>query len=70
MPFIHKGVQLSPCIVSKARIALGISNRTKINNKKCTAYYWRHTLMAVGGRYNISSSIIDSAVNEYKVYCS
>jgi hypothetical protein len=71
MPFIHNGVQLSPCIVAKAKIALGLSNiRIRINNKRCTAYYWRKVVRAVAARYNVPSNIMDNAIDDYEVYCS
>lgn len=43
---IITNVELSPCIVAKARYALGLSNRPT-NSKKCSVDYWNRVINTI-----------------------
>lgn len=51
-----KGKQLRPCIVAKAKYALGIpSNLYKGNKSRCTHDYWYKVLRILAKKYNIQN---------------
>jgi len=39
-----KITQISPCIASKAKYALGIKTKIPSNKKNCSVYYWQRTI--------------------------
>lgn len=61
----NDGKQLSPCIVAKARYALGITTNEPANNKWCTQAYWNKVLEVVGSAHNVSDHKIVSASIQY-----
>lgn len=40
---------LSPCIISKAKYALGLKLKKPLNSKKCSLRYWREVLTILSG---------------------
>jgi hypothetical protein len=68
MAFLYNGKQLAPCVVSKAKLALGIPNNYSGNIKRFTLDYWIKTLHAVGAHYGISQLLIDAAISRYNHY--
>ncbi len=36
----YNGSEISPCILSHVKFALGLKKTKPINNKKCSALYW------------------------------
>lgn len=66
---IITNVELSPCIVAKARYALGLSRRPK-NSKKCSENYWNRVINAIllqnTGVDNVTSDLARSRVDLYK----
>jgi hypothetical protein len=48
MKFINTNTQIRPCIVSKARRALGLKGILKQNvNQKCSPDYWKKTINTI-----------------------
>jgi len=67
---VTNDVQLSPCMISKAKLALGLKELNgKINSKKCSTTYWKRVVNAVGGKYEVSQSKIDTAIGKYNQFC-
>jgi hypothetical protein len=64
----YNGVELSPCIVAKAKEALNVPNRTVGNKKTCTLEYWVNALKAVAQAYSIPDYEVARAVGEYDHY--
>ena len=44
MTFDASTIQISPCIVSKAKFALGLKNEQPKNCKRCSLDYWKRTI--------------------------
>lgn len=64
------GNQLSPCIVSKAKQAMGLSAvKGKINAKKCTPQYWRKVVRVVGAIFFQPQPVIEHAIDAWAEYC-
>jgi len=64
------GNELSPCIVSKAKQAMGLTPvRGQINNKYCTPHYWRKVVRAVGVSYRQPQIVIERAIDAWEEYC-
>ena len=57
------GKQISPCILSKVKYALGITNRKPKNNKKCSINYWNMLVENLGKYYRIDKQEIQSVKN-------
>jgi hypothetical protein len=68
MAFIHNGKELSPCIVSKARHALGLKPEKPTNKKYCPLPYWEQAVQAVGERQNVEPETIAAAKASYGNY--
>ncbi|GGB30250.1 hypothetical protein GCM10011500_53320 [Mucilaginibacter rubeus] len=66
--FMHSYIQLSPCIVSKVKHALGLPNRHKGNNKRCSQKYWIDVCNEVGANHKCSQSKIENAINLFTQY--
>ena len=66
---IITNVELSPCIVAKARYALGLSNRPT-NSKKCSVDYWNRVINAIllqNARVdNVTSDLARGRVDLYR----
>jgi hypothetical protein len=60
--------QLSPCICSKAKLALGIENYYQGNKKTCTDSYWRKVVIHLGNKYGVSQKRIDRALTRKDLY--
>lgn len=63
MVLVINNKQISPCIVSKAMYALGITSKKPTNNKKCSIVYWSIVVHHLGNMYNVSPTIIQNANN-------
>ena len=68
MTFMHNGRELSPCIVSKTRHALGLKPNKPDNKKYCPLAYWEQAVQAVGERNNIDKAAIEAAKARYAEY--
>jgi hypothetical protein len=68
MAFIHNGKELSPCIVSKARHALGLKPEMPTNKKYRPLPYWERVVQAVGERHNVEPTRIAAAKASYADY--
>lgn len=62
--FIDNGSQISPCIASKARYALGYKILPK-NIKKCTRGYWTRVITTFGVNNNLNEEQVNNAVAMY-----
>lgn len=49
MNFQNTAIQIRPCIVSKAKFALGLKNNSPIQNvrQRCTKDYWIRTINTI-----------------------
>jgi hypothetical protein len=64
--FKTTGLQISPCILSKAKYALNLKALTPKNKKKCSKKYWILAIESIANEKNISDeSIINSAIEMY-----
>jgi len=61
MPLRINGVEMSPCIVAKAKHALGIATSYKGNNKKWSQGYWNIVVDKLGAEHRLSASKIQAA---------
>lgn len=68
MAFIYSGVELSPCIVAKAKYALGLPTRYTGNTKNCSPNYWAITIYAVGSRFKCADEKMEQAIRDYTKY--
>ncbi len=66
--FNDTGKQISPCIASMAKHALGLKNKMPNNKKKCTPRYWNRTVDTIGGQASLADSIIESAKEKFNTY--
>jgi hypothetical protein len=55
------GKQISPCIASKARYALGLKSIEPRNSKGCSSSYWERTVQRIGDLNRLDSDIIEKA---------
>jgi len=62
--FDNKGKELSPCICSKAKYALGLKPKP-LNNKTCTRNYWERVVRIIAELNNINDNSLNSAINQY-----
>lgn len=49
------GSEISPCILSQIKFALGLKSKKPLNNKKCSNEYWNEILILVAEKNFISS---------------
>jgi len=42
--FINSEKQIAPCIISKARFALGAKTTKSTNQKRCSQHYWNKVI--------------------------
>lgn len=56
-------VQLSPCICSKVRFALGLKNSRSISSKRCSKDYWNKSIdfVVANSRDHLAEGIIQKA---------
>lgn len=62
----HNGIGLAPCIVTKVRHALGLTDKHPINNKRCRPDYWERTCRVIG--MGLPESEINRVINLYDQY--
>lgn len=48
------GSEISPCILSQIKFALGLKTTKPINNKKCSNEYWNEILILVAAKNHIT----------------
>jgi hypothetical protein len=68
MATIINGVEKSPCICSKAKYALGISNKHISNKKKCSTQYWNEVIDYFAKVHNISKERVKKAKQRMDLY--
>ena len=68
MPIILDGVEISPCIASKAKFALGLPNKYLGNDKKCSVEYWNKVINFLGIQNQLSSERIKRARNRFDLF--
>lgn len=64
------GKQISPCIISKVRHALGLKKIHPQNNKTCSTTYWNNVCRLIGNKMGVSQSQIENAIEDYNHYMS
>jgi len=62
----ENGKQISPCIASKVRFALGLKMTEPQNDKTCSSEYWLKVVQRIGELNNLNSESIDKAKGMYK----
>lgn len=65
MLLFENGKQISPCIASKARYALGTKNVKPVNNKRCSLIYWTKVIDVILENNNNSLNNRDNAIHLY-----
>jgi len=70
MAFMYQGKELSPCIVSKMKHALGLKLERPINKKRCCKQYWEQAAKAVGNQHGVANDTIAAAARSYANYIS
>ena len=68
MPVILGKVEMSPCIVSKAKYALGLKTNKPHNNKKCSEHYWIKVINYLGEQNELQHNIIEAARNREDLF--
>lgn len=61
----ENGTQLSPCICSYARFALGLKLLRPQNNKKCSYNYWLRVINHLSRVHNLNTVITSRAYGKY-----
>ena len=59
------GKQISPCIASKAKYALGLKTIEPNNSKPCRPSYWEKTVQRIGELNRVDSENIEKAKTKY-----
>jgi hypothetical protein len=62
------GKGLSPCAISKAKHALGLKKQKPTGGTFCTANYWGGVCRSIRYKENLSSLIVEKAINSYSEY--
>lgn len=57
--------ELSPCIVSKAKYALGLKSIRPMNNKTCSPEYWEKVIGTLGKYNSLKKDQIAAAIMRY-----
>lgn len=61
--------QFAPCIISKAKVALTLTNRYKGNVKTCSDVYWEEVVKHVASSFNVTDSKqIKTAISRTDLY--
>lgn len=58
--------ELSPCIISKAKYALGLKPIKPTNNKTCSLEYWQKVIAILSKTYALKKKQIVDAINLHK----
>ena len=61
----YNGIQLSPCIIAKARYALGAALNRPKNKKKCSKNYWEKVIYVLSQDLGSNKQQIDNAMDRY-----
>jgi len=59
---------LAPCVICKAKLALGLPNLYRGNSKPFTPEYWERALRFVAVGQQISEKRIQQAIGQYAYY--
>lgn len=62
------GVEVSPCILAKAKFALGIPNRYVFNDKKCSKDYWNKVVIHLGSIHGKTKIQIENAKRKFELF--
>ena len=57
--------ELSPCIVSKAKYALGLKSIKPTNNKTCSLEYWEKVINTLAKSNSLKKDQIAAAIMHY-----
>ena len=60
-------VQISPCIVAKARFELGLTIKIPENKKQCSYKYWCRVIDNLSLKHNLSVVLVDQAKRHYRI---
>lgn len=67
--FPGTSIQISPCILSKARFALGMKDTRPNNNKSCSQIYWSRVVDFLCASHNISDEQVrQRAIDSYNEF--
>lgn len=64
--FIGSKTQVSPCIVSKAKFALKLTEIKPVNNKVCSYEYWCAVIATLSSQHNLPNQTVENAKNKFK----
>lgn len=62
------GTQLSPCICSKVRHALGLKQTPPNNDKRCSPLYWIEICERMGHANDLDMGTINNAIALFDQY--
>jgi hypothetical protein len=68
MAFLLNGREIAPCIVAKAKYALGIRVNQPENRKQCSDAYWAEVVTYLGRKNNKPQINIDNALLRRDLY--
>lgn len=59
-------IQISPCIVAKAKFALNLTAKKPANTKICSSDYWCKVIDTFSLKNNLTSKNTEEAKNKFK----
>lgn len=65
--FVGTRVQISPCIIAKARFELGLTNKISKNKKPCSFKYWSRVIDNLAIKHNLSVVLVDQANRHFPI---
>lgn len=68
MMYREDGTQLSPCICSKVRHALGLKQTPANNDKRCSLLYWTEVCERMGNACHLEVETINNAIALFHQY--
>jgi hypothetical protein len=68
MAFILNGREIAPCIVAKAKYALGVTTNKPANKKPCSQTYWNEVVLYIGNTKNKSQIEIVNAIKRTDLF--
>ncbi|WP_297514115.1 hypothetical protein [Flavobacterium sp.] len=58
------GSEISPCILSQIKFALGLKSKKPLNNKKCSNEYWNEVVEIIAEKHKISKEKYNSILKK------
>lgn len=68
MATIIRGKSIAPCIVAKARFALGITPNRPMNSKPCSVNYWHKVVKHIASVHKVQGARLQKALNNQQLH--